>query len=299
LFGDVEVRLAEFLSALAGAALENAEGFLRVEALSKTLERRVEERTEELRRSNDELTASLARLREAQAQLVQSGKMAAVGTLVAGLSHELNNPIGVILGFAQGVLVRLPETDKNRMAIVAIERESKRCAELVRALLDFSRRAPESRALVSPTKLLERVLRISASQAARRHVSIALDARDAALPDVLVNGPEIESALLNVVSNAVQASREATVVTARVSAVEVAGASVVEFAVTDQGPGISDDVLPRIFEPFFTTKPVGQGTGLGLSLARQIVEGHGGTMAVESRVGEGTTMFVRLPAGPR
>ncbi|MBI3074453.1 MAG: AAA family ATPase [Deltaproteobacteria bacterium] len=296
LFGDVERRLAEFLTTLAGAALENAEGFARVESLSKSLERRVAERTEDLRRSNDELSASLKRLRETQAQLVQSGKMAAVGTLVAGLSHELNNPVGVILGFAQGLLVRLAETDGNRKAIVAIEREARRCAELVRALLDFSRRAPESRTLVSPTTLLERVERIARSQAARKNISLKREVASADLPTVHVNGPEIESALLNILSNAIQASPDASEVTVRVHAVEIEGAPAVEFAVCDRGPGIRDEVLPRIFEPFFTTKPVGQGTGLGLSLARQIVEAHGGEIAVESRVGEGTTLSIRLPA---
>ena len=116
-----------------------------IRTLNHELEQRVAQRTQELAQSNFDLESSLRRLGETQEQLIHTGKMAAVGTLVAGLSHELNNPLGIIVGYVQGLLRRMPEQTPGRESLVAVERQALRCAHLVRSLLDFSRNKPATR----------------------------------------------------------------------------------------------------------------------------------------------------------
>jgi len=288
-FGDDEVRIGEFLATLAGAALENAQGFADVQAFSRELEHRVEQRTAELK-------SNLAQLRETQEQLVQSGKMAAVGTLVAGLSHELNNPLAVMIGYSQALL-RHPSIDPSlRKPLEQIERTAQRCGRLVRTLLDFSRSKSATREPVAPRALFDSVRAIASAQARTRGVNLDVLLPDAPLPDVVASTQEIESALLNLVTNALDATpRGGEVVLAAESEV-ISGKPGVLFSVRDTGGGMPPEVASRIFDPFYTTKPVGQGTGLGLSLARQVVVAHGGTIHAETAEGKGTTMWIWLPA---
>jgi signal transduction histidine kinase len=236
------------------------------------------------------------RLREAQEQLVHAGKMAAIGTLVAGLSHELNNPLGIIVGYAQGLLRRMPEGAPGRESLVAIERQALRSAHLVRSLLDFSRNGPARREETFLPLLVERTLELAAGQAHRRMVTLHWESRGP-LPPVTVCAQEIESALLNLVSNALDATPPRGTVTLSAAPADRDGKSGVDLTITDTGAGIPEAVLPRIFDPFFTTKPVGQGTGIGLALTRQAVEGHGGRIEVETAEGRGTTMRLWLPTG--
>ncbi len=231
------------------------------------------------------------RLRES---LVQSEKMAAVGTLVAGLSHELNNPLGVILGFAQGLLRRSTLDEASRTALLAIEKQTQRCARLVRTLLDFSRKSGPVRERIEVGAMLERVRELASGQARRGQVRLEiLEPPAAELPELEANMPEIESALLNLVGNALDATSPGGTVSvgARLSVARDG----IELFVTDTGSGIAPEVLQRIFDPFFTTKPVGQGTGLGLSITRSIVEAHGGRIDVETAPGAGTTVRLWFP----
>ncbi|HEX8435535.1 sensor histidine kinase [Archangium sp.] len=231
------------------------------------------------------------RLRES---LVQSEKMAAVGTLVAGLSHELNNPLGVILGFAQGLLRRSTLDEGSRTALLAIEKQTQRCARLVRTLLDFSRKSGPVRERIEVGAMLERVRELASGQARRGQVRLEIiEPSVAELPDLEANMPEIESALLNLVGNALDATAPGGSVSvgARVSPARDG----IELFVADTGSGIAPEVLQRIFDPFFTTKPVGQGTGLGLSITRSIVEAHGGRIDVETAPGAGTTVRLWFP----
>ncbi|QRN95365.1 PAS domain S-box protein [Archangium violaceum] len=231
------------------------------------------------------------RLRES---LVQSEKMAAVGTLVAGLSHELNNPLGIILGFAQGLLRKPSQDEASRMALLSIEKQTQRCAQLVRTLLDYSRRSSPARERIEVGPLLERVCELAMGQARHGEVSLGIVSSPASLPELEGRVAELESALLNVVGNGLDATPPGGRVSieARVSP----GRDGVELAVRDTGRGIAPDVLQRIFDPFFTTKPVGQGTGLGLSITRSIIESHGGHIDVETVLGAGTTVRLWLPA---
>jgi PAS domain S-box-containing protein len=230
------------------------------------------------------------RLRES---LVQSEKMAAMGTLVAGLSHELNNPLGIIIGFAQGLARRPALEESVRGAVASIERQAQRCAQLVRALLDFSRKKVPMRERVAVSALLERVVELVRGQAKRGEVSLKVLPLPSELPELEVSVQEIESALLNLIANALDATPSGGSV--HVSAQPVAQGGV-ELVVADTGSGMSEEVLQRAFDPFFTTKPVGQGTGLGLSITRNIVEAHGGAIDVKTAPGAGTTVRLWLPA---
>jgi signal transduction histidine kinase len=231
------------------------------------------------------------RLRES---LVHSEKMAAMGTLVAGLSHELNNPLGIILGFAQGLARRDNLDEGTRSAMASIERQAQRCAQLVRGLLDFSRKKDPVRERIPVPALFARVGELVRGQAQRADIRFEILPITEELPALEVNVPEMESALLNLITNALDATLGGGSVS--MSARPVAHGGGVELAVTDTGSGMPEEVLQRAFDPFFTTKPVGQGTGLGLSITRNIVEAHGGAIDVKTAPGVGTTVKLWLPA---
>lgn len=266
-----------------------------VRQFNHELEARVAMRTQELAHSNQELESSLRRLNETQEQLIHAGKMAAVGGLVAGLSHELNNPLGIIVGYVQGLLRRTAATSPARESLLAIERQAQRCAHLVRSLLDFSRNKRDPREQIAIGPLVERVLELAAGHARRRRIELRWVA-PSPLPSLSACPQEIESALLNLLSNGIDATPPGGSVTLAAATIEDGdGRPGIELAVKDTGPGIPDHVLPHIFDPFFTTKPVGQGTGIGLSLTRQVVEAHQGRIEVDTCAGEGTTMRLWLP----
>ncbi|MBI5524965.1 MAG: PAS domain S-box protein [Deltaproteobacteria bacterium] len=229
-------------------------------------------------------------------QAIQTEKMAAVGTLVAGLSHELNNPIGVILGYAQSLLKHSAAGSPLKPAITSIEREAQRCASLVRVLLDFSRKSPAPRQRVAAAPLVRRTTDTVRDQAASRGVRLVLEETDGRCPEVYVNVTEIESAIINLVNNALDAAAEVRgTVTVGIGPASHEGTPGVRITVRDTGEGIPAEVQGKVFEPFFTTKPVGKGTGLGLSLTRQIIESHGGRIAFDTTPGAGTTFLVWLP----
>jgi signal transduction histidine kinase/tetratricopeptide (TPR) repeat protein len=299
LFSEEEKQLAGYLVTLAGASLEKAEGFAALQALSLTLEQRVVERTEQLRAANAELEANLRRLRETQEQLVQAARMAAVGTLVAGLSHEINNPLAVILAYAQSHLKRLPPGDPMRPGLSAIERQAKRAADLVGTLLDFSRKKSGDREKMPLEALVQRVVTLESPKMRSRDVKLELALPPPGAIMLRVSPTQIESALLNLVDNAADASARGSVVRIEAKPTELESRPGVEVRVSDRGSGIGPEVLPRVFDPFFTTKPLGQGTGLGLSLTRQFVEGNDGTVSIDSQPGEGTTVRLWFPLGER
>ncbi|WP_437648431.1 ATP-binding protein [Sorangium sp. So ce362] len=256
----------------------------------------------ELAAKNRELAAALERLSEAQEELLQAGKMAAIGTLVAGLSHEMNNPVSVVLMNAQLLLRRhrkghgLPDEAAILKALCTIERQANRCSELVTALLEYARGKPIGRQPCDVREALRRAVDLSTPRARERRVELQANGTAPALPAVLANTSQLESALLNVIGNALDASRRggAVVVGARpLPRGEIHG---VEIDVRDTGCGIRAEDLGRIFEPFFTTKPPGQGTGLGLALTHRFIEEHQGSIRIESAIGQGTTVRMWLPA---
>ncbi|HTP30151.1 MAG TPA: HAMP domain-containing sensor histidine kinase, partial [Anaeromyxobacteraceae bacterium] len=293
--GEDAERLVAGLATLAGAALEKAEAFARLGVLSRTLEHRVADRTRELDAANIELHAVARRLGEAQEQFVQAAKVAAIGTMVAELSHELNGPLSVILGNVGILLRQMSADDPARSAVAAIERQAGRCAELVSLFLGLSRKPGSERAEIALEQLLRNAVGLASIKTKRRKVSLEVKMPQQGACTLCVAKTQIESALLNLLDNAVDASPRGGIVHIEANPCERAARAGVEIRISDRGAGIEPDVLTRVFDPFFTTKPIGEGTGLGLPLARRFVEDHQGQLSIESRPGEGTTARLWLP----
>jgi signal transduction histidine kinase/DNA-binding response OmpR family regulator len=271
--------------------------------------RRMRQMSDELAAANSRLVATVERLKATQAQLLQAEKLSAIGQLVAGVAHELNNPLTSVIGYAQLLQEELREAgeadaDAARAApnlshdLRRIAEESERAAKIVRNLLAFARRQSAERAEQDIADVMNRVLSLRAYEFRLNAIELETDF-EPGLPQVLGDGGQLQQALLNLLLNAEQAMRARPVRKIRVGARHVAESDAVELFVTDSGHGIPDENLRRIFDPFFTTREVGEGTGLGLSICYGIVRDHGGQIAVESRVGQGTTFKVLLPARAR
>jgi signal transduction histidine kinase len=240
-----------------------------------------------------DLQERMAELREAQSQLVQSAKMAAVGQLAAGVAHELNNPLTAVLGFAELLTWQMQPGDPDWEDLNAIAEEARRARNIVRDLLDFARQSGSTAEPCDVNDLLAGTLALLRRQLVSDNVELVEDyASDLPLLTLSANG--IKQTFLNLISNAVHAMPYGGTLT--VSTEQVRGEVAVRIA--DTGTGIPDENLPHIFDPFFTTKPVGQGTGLGLSVSLGIVQEHGGRITVLSRLGEGTLFTVWLPIDP-
>ncbi|GAO04851.1 sensor histidine kinase [Anaeromyxobacter sp. PSR-1] len=262
-----------------------------------------------LRRLEDELNGLLAGLeqqveartadlRNAQEQLVRTEKLSSLGKLSASIAHEINNPLAGILTFAKLVSRTLAEgpPDDARRAVLQrnlalVEREAQRCSAIVRNLLDFARERPMAKKPVDPGAAVEEALSLIANQIAIQGVKLQRDLPP--LPQVLADFGQLRQAFVNVAMNACEAMG-AKGGRLRVSARAPEGA--VEIAFADDGPGMPPERVSHIFDPFFTTKE--KGTGLGLSVVYGIVQRHGGTIAVDSTEGQGTTFTLRLPAIP-
>jgi PAS domain S-box-containing protein len=236
---------------------------------------------------------SLTRLRETQAQLVQAAKMSALGQLVSGVAHELNNPLSVIIGYGQLLLAReVPESLRRPVELMVAQGD--RMAKIVRNLLFFARQRPPERAAVRLQTVVEQTLALRINQLTLSGITVETEFTPD-LPDITGDAQQLEQVFLNLLLNAEQAILEAKptgriVVRTRMSA----AGDMVYADVIDDGPGVSPEALPRVFEPFFTTKMVGSGTGLGLSVSYGILEEHGGRLTVQSRRGE-TIFTVELP----
>jgi len=296
---------AEFLRALchqASTALSNARTYEELVALNATLEQRVRDRTEELERSNGDLAHALHELKSAEVQLVQSEKMASLGRLVAGIAHEINNPVSFISTSVPPLKRRLvragegADADVRRLLREATElvemmaRGADRTATIVKDLRTFSRLHESTRKEVDLNEGIEVSLRLLESRW-RDRIEVHRDL--GALPPVECDPGQVNQVFMNLLANACDAidGRGNVWLTSR----HVDGSVVI--TVRDDGRGIPADVVGKVFDPFFTTKDVGEGTGLGLSISHGIVHAHGGRMEVESVVGRGSTFTVVLPVG--
>jgi signal transduction histidine kinase len=306
-------------------ALDRAESFQTIEELSRGLEDKVRVRTEQLRAANEELEAAYRNLQAAQVQLIQREKMASVGQLVAGVAHELNNPIGFVasnaatledfVGRLRAMLESyrrrggaLPEADQEALGeewqarkvdyalryldsmILGIREGADRTRKIVRDLRVFARGDDDVRQPVDLHEELESSLTLLGHLLRDR---VVVERKYVDLPAVECLRSQIDQVLLNILANAAQAIEGPGRITIETRRED--GWAVV--AVGDTGPGIAPDVIGRIFDPFFTTKPVGEGSGLGLSISYEIVKKHGGEVGVESAPGAGATFTVRLPLG--
>jgi signal transduction histidine kinase len=263
--------------------------------------RRLQTLSDELSKANTQLTATLERLKSTQAQLLQAEKLSAIGQLVAGVAHELNNPLTSVIGFAQllesecrsGEAPRSPEAIGQDLRRIA--EESGRAASIVRNLLAFARRQTAARAPQDITELVERVIALRTYEFRLNSIELATEF-EPNLPKVIADAGQVQQALLNLVLNAERAMRGRHTRRLTLGVRFEARAGAVELSVTDTGHGIDHANLTRIFDPFFTTRDVGEGTGLGLSICYGIVRDHGGQIAVTSKVHVGTTFTILLPA---
>ncbi len=310
-------------------------GTLRLSRLRDRLQVRgeqLEARSGELEAQQAELEGSLARLEAAQAQLVQQEKMASLGQLTAGVAHELKNPLNFVNNFAQLLVellddfeeeVREDETrpvgealdasadllDDLRSNAVKIREHGRRADGIIRSMLAHSRSTPGPSRAAPVNSLLKEYVGLAYHGMRAEHSGFNVDLQtdlDPAVGEVEMVPEEMGRVFLNLLDNALQALRQraATAGDGYEPTLTVTsrpwGEGGVRVRIADNGTGIPEEARERVFEPFFTTKPTGEGTGLGLSLAYEIVvHGHGGELSVETAEGEGTTFTVALPGPDR
>ncbi|QYM80364.1 response regulator [Horticoccus luteus] len=252
--------------------------------------------TTNLQTSHAELEKAVVTLKATQAQLIQSEKLSAVGQFVAGVAHELNNPLTAVIGFSD-LLAQMPGDEKTRLYQDRVAKSAHRCHKIVHSLLSFARQHPPERRLVDVRQLVDAVLEIMAYDLRTSNIKVTSEwAAD--VPALLGDSHQLQQVFINILGNARQAIQGVQDKGQIIVRVFAAGAMVqVEFE--DDGPGIRPENLSRIFDPFFTTKPVGKGTGLGLSLSYGIIQEHGGKIYVRSEPGRGACFTVELPVAPQ
>lgn len=224
-------------------------------------------------------------------QLRHSDRLATIGQLAAGVAHELNEPLGAILGFTQLAMKTPGLPGSSAEDLARIEKASLHAREVVRKLMFFSRQIPPRTSVVDLNAVVNDGLYFLESRCARAGIEV-IRQLDAEPPLVEADVSQLHQVLVNLVVNAIQAMGEGGRLTIRTLR---SGADAV-LAVEDTGTGMSEEVRTKIFTPFFTTKDVGQGTGLGLAVAHGIIRSHGGSIGVESEPGRGSRFEVRLPA---
>jgi two-component system NtrC family sensor kinase len=229
-------------------------------------------------------------------QLIQTEKMAAVGQLVSGVAHELNNPLTSIVGLSEFLLEQPAGSEQDREHLNVIHEQAERAAQIVRNLLTFARKGPTDVASVDLNDVVRRAAALISYELRLREIEFEVHLAED-LPPVRGDRYQIQQVVLNLVTNAVQAVGNNPPDRPRIVRVHTATKDHrVILRVTDSGPGIPENLVPQIFTPFFTTKDPGHGTGLGLSITFGIVEGHGGSISVERGLDGGAAFVVNLAA---
>ena len=255
----------------------------------------------ERKRVEEVLRESEAKLRrqaqELEQQLIASGRLVSLGVVTASMAHEFNNPLGIVMGFAQELLTEAAPESRNYHALKIIDEETRRCQRLIQELLQFAR--PRS-ADLCPTDIkqaIDKTVTMVANRLYKQKIEthILLDDN---LPLISADPQQLEQVLINLFLNAIDAMPNGGHITVR-AALDAANdsAPAITIAVTDDGNGIDPGDLPKIFQPFFSAKK-GKGIGLGLSICDRIIQNHGGKIAVQSKPDEGTSFTLHLPLQP-
>ncbi|NVM22374.1 MAG: GAF domain-containing protein [Desulfobacterales bacterium] len=301
LFTSEDLELLRTLANQCAIAVENAKAYQLIENLNKNLEKMVEERTQELKKA-------LHEKEKAQDLLIRSESLAAVGALVAGVAHELNNPIASVSSLVQSTVETMEEAPPEqilRLEGAAEEggeliddlkfslKELKRAKDIVASLLGISRQSREYTEPVAVNAVCRDALKVLYNQHKRTGIRIVEDYKDN-LPEITGNFANLGQVCLNIITNAIQAvdSHQGKIVI-RTGYNKPTG--MIIFECEDNGPGISEEIMNDIFKPFFTTKEVGKGTGLGLYISHEIVRRHSGNIFAENNHQCGATFRVELP----
>ena len=282
-FGQNDFMALESLAGILSSVISNADQY-----------QHSQETVRQLRQTQQELQTRIEAQLEAERRLIQAEKLAAVGEMAAGIAHELNNPLTTVTGFTELVLEELSEDAGNRPDLELVLKEARRARDVVRRLLDFSRRSESERTRVDLNELLNDVLSLTGHL---MHTSgVQLDVvLGKNLPWVSADRNQMKQVFLNLFHNALQSMPTGGQLSIRTGTRQRTGRKWVIASVIDTGMGISPEHRERIFEPFFTTRSGQGGTGLGLSVSYGIVSDHGGEIEVDSEVGKGTKFIVWLP----
>jgi len=227
----------------------------------------------------------------AQEEVMKSERLAMIGQLAAGVAHEINNPLGSILLFNRLVLKKCAEGTLMHQNLERVEREVKRCQNIVQGLLEFARQRETNAEIANLNVLLDKTVALFENQPMFHNVELVRQYQD--LPGVIVDPAQIQQVFVNIIMNALHAIEEKGKLT--ITSRFLKEADTIEIGFADTGCGMTKEVLDRIFEPFYTTKGVGDGTGLGLSISYGIIQKHGGSINVSSRKGEGSLFVITLP----
>jgi signal transduction histidine kinase len=282
-FGQNDFMALESLAGILTSVISNADQY-----------QRSQETVRQLRQTQQELQTRIEAQLEAERRLIQAEKLAAVGEMAAGIAHELNNPLTTVTGFTELVLDELPEDADNRPDLELVLKEARRARDVVRRLLDFSRRSESERTRVDINELLDDVLSLTGHLMHTSGVQLEV-VLGKKLPWVSVDRNQMKQVFLNLFHNALQAMPTGGKLIVKTSTRQREGRKWVIASIKDTGVGISLEYRERIFEPFFTTRSGQGGTGLGLSVSYGIVSDHGGEIEVDSEVGKGTSFIVWLP----
>jgi two-component system NtrC family sensor kinase len=246
-----------------------------------TLEKKVQEKTKAIK--------------NAQAQLIHSEKLASLGRMAAGVAHEINSPLTGIVTFGHLLQKKFQPGSQDREDIDVIIDQANRCSNIIKGLLGFARSSAAEKSAINIHDVINSSLNIVRNKVDFFNLQLITDF-DESLPGVTVDSSQLQQVFLNMIMNAADAIEGKGSITIKTNPVTDEGKDFVEIEFRDTGTGISEDDLKNLFEPFFTTKPVGKGTGLGLAVSHGIIQEHGGKVFVKTKVGEGTSFFIRLPA---
>ncbi len=242
-------------------------------------------------------------------QLIRADKLASLGTLVAGIAHEINNPLGIIAGYSEALLERAKEKSLLKIKefedfpeyLETIHNEMFRCKGILRTLLEFAKPHGGTFRELDINELIKEVILLVHHKAAKLNHNIECRL-NRELPKIKADPGSLRQLFMNIIINSLYFTPEGgnIVIATKMGGVSsdqrLGGREMIEVSISDTGPGIPGDILDKIFDPFFTTKPVGDGTGLGLAICHKIVEEHNGVIVVESEAGKGATFLIRLPA---
>jgi PAS domain S-box-containing protein len=266
------------------------------------LSQMVEERTCELKKSNELLHKEISERKWAEAETRRATQLASVGELAAGVAHEINNPINGIINYAQLLLNKNNGGNDGKEIAGRIIKEGDRIANIVSNLLSFARELGDNKTVASMYGVIFDTLDLTRTQINKDGIKLALHIPDN-LPSIFAYPQQIQQVFLNIVTNARYAlnsrykgSHKDKILEISAKEITEEGASYVQIVFYDRGTGITSDLMDKIMNPFFTTKPSGLGTGLGLSISHGIISSHGGTMTIESVEGEFTKVKICLPA---